>query len=1282
MKFYSLQLRFVLASFASAVMAGSAAAQTNAYSGPAWSLVDAPKVLAAASDVTLAKYPDCDDATVEKKMMRVYRSDGTAECQDETYVKVLTEKGRRNNRTLSLSFMLPYSTVRVVTLEVIKPAGNIVPVDVAANSKETIDDSQMQMNIYDPNDKILQVNIPGVEVGDLIHSLTRQTIGRSYVPGQYAEETVLEGPSYILHESYEVHAPKDRPLARVALRDEVPATVAYAKVTASDGGVIHHWEIHNVPRMFDEPAMPPYEMVLQRLFVSTMPDWQTVSKWYWNLSKSHLDATTPEMRQEVDALTAGAATEMDRIKSVFYFVSKNIRYMGLTPEKDRPGFEPHDVEITFDKKYGVCRDKAALLVSMLREAGLNAFPVLISVGVKRDPVVPDPDFNHAIVSVQLKAGDYLLMDPTDENTRALLPTGDCDQSFLVCRPEGEGLKISPVQPPEQHLMRVVTTGTLTADGSLEAKSDLFFDGVNDDDYRNAFAHMKTDDQRRFFERNLKRSMPGARLRSLKLMPADMLDMSSSLQAEMEYSVDGLTASGHGKAIVSLPWIGKDFGVVNFILDSAGLDARKYPMQTYVACGLMEAISLKLAGGFGQAVSMPSYPTINDPCLSCQQSVTARDGALNCSRQLILKVVEFSPAQYATLKQTLKSLEYDQRKAPIMAVADTAAAAPPKETANAALPPVPSNARILESRKEMTVTDAHSSTLKISYSKRILTYAGKIRESEVKVPFNPACQTASLTRGVVISKTGQRQEISAGEINLMDAGWNASAKRYTGEKILVANLPGVEIGSTIEVSFEITNKDRPFVSGFESFQLPDELEQKSFALTAPAGLEIHQRISGSASLIKAEHSEQGGQQTFRWQAEHVPALPDEPQLPPEWAYNSGVGYFAGDMSSYLKELNATMLNRSEQRSKAAAQAAQLAAKTKIPGKLELLTVLRDFVAKSIRLAGPSFTELPLRELSAADTTLADGYGHAADRAILLHAMLSAAGFQPEFVLASDLPPIAGITNVALAFPLPRSFEHPLVRVVVDGVAYYLNDTDQYAKLGSTAFDGRLGLVLSSQASEVIHAVPGCENKVQTDYTLAPDNTGRTRVSVTRRYYGADYNEKNRYFSELPPEERRRYFQEIVSDLAQGARAVGGLTTRFDLYPGLEQFTADVDNYSVLDGNYFYFDLPFTPSLLPVGADQRALPLYLSQRSSRVVHTEIELPPGFRHIVMEPGSQTLDAPDGSGEAQITSADSAGKWAMTHDFETAPAIIPPPDYAGLLKVESALGRSSAKVFLLEKD
>ena len=409
---------------------------TNRYTGSAWTFCDSKKVLAAAA-VTLEKYPDSDTATVEEKLIRVYQPDGTGESQDETFTKVLTEKGKRANRTLALSYMLPYSTVTVVKLELLKPDGTTLPVDVAANSKDTIDAGQMAMNISDPNSRVLQVNLPKVEIGDVVHSITRQTTERPYIPGAFAEENVFEGSGHIRHLSYEIHAPADRPLKCVKLRGEIPGTVTYLATTNADGMVTHHWEAANVPRMFEEPAMPPGDMVLQRLYVSTLPDWEAVSKWYWDLSKPHLDATTPEMQKTNAVLTAGMTNEMDKIKTIFYYVSKNIRYMGLTPEKDRPGFEPHDVCLTFNKNYGVCRDKAALLVAMLREAGLPAYPVLINVGCKRDADVPDPDFNHAIVGVELEKGNYQLMDPTDENTSDFLPSYDRNQSFLVCRPEVE-----------------------------------------------------------------------------------------------------------------------------------------------------------------------------------------------------------------------------------------------------------------------------------------------------------------------------------------------------------------------------------------------------------------------------------------------------------------------------------------------------------------------------------------------------------------------------------------------------------------------------------------------------------------------------------------------------------------------------------------------------------------------------------------------------------------------------------------------------------------------------
>jgi hypothetical protein len=743
----------------------------------------------------------------------------------------------------------------------------------------------------------------------------------------------------------------------------------------------------------------------------------------------------------------------------------------------------------------------------------------------------------------------------------------------------------------------------------------------------------------------------------------------------------MTATGHGKSVVSVPWIGSHFGLVNFILGGAGLDKRKYPMRTHVACGLDEEVSLKLGDGFAGTGSMPACGPVENDGLGYHRSYDVKNGTLECLRGLKLKVVEFSPAQYAQLKQTLKDMDYDARKSPVLAMTDTAAGTPEVAADPPATPPVQSDATILDSQKELDVTDPHTAIYRVKYSKRILTYAGKNREAEIKLGFNPACEEATFIRGVVTSKTGQRQEISKGEINVMDADGSASAKRYTGEKILVANLPGVDIGSTIEVEFEIAMKGVPFVAGFEPFQLPDDLQQKSFQLTAPGGVKIEKMTASGGPLQAASPATDNGKQTYLWKTENMAALPAESQLPPDWVYTPGVAYFAGDFKAYLKELNDTLQDRSRSRAKVEALARQIASQSK--SNLETVKAIRDFVAKSVREAGPSFTELPLSELSAADTTLADGYGHAADRAILLHAMLAAAGFQPEFVLASNLPAVENIQKVATSFPLPESFDTPLVKLTLDGATYYLNDTDQYAELGSTPHDGRLGIALSNQGYEVIKATKDCQDRIETAYTLSFDDNGKLRMEVSKHYFGDEYNDKNRFFSELRPEERKRYYQEAISNIDQGARPVGDLTDQFNTYPGTEQFTVALDNYAVVDGNYLYFDLPFTPSLFQLpGGGQRSLPFMLSQEETTRVRAEIELPPGFRGVVIAPGSENLDAPAGGGKARLLASTAAGKFVMTDDFETSPAVISPQDYPAILKVESTLEKKSAKVFLLEKE
>ena len=73
-----IYLSVVLALAAMPVRAGT---DTNRYAGDTWTFCDSQKVLAAAADITLAKYPNSDAATVEEKMVRVYRPTAPAKAR-------------------------------------------------------------------------------------------------------------------------------------------------------------------------------------------------------------------------------------------------------------------------------------------------------------------------------------------------------------------------------------------------------------------------------------------------------------------------------------------------------------------------------------------------------------------------------------------------------------------------------------------------------------------------------------------------------------------------------------------------------------------------------------------------------------------------------------------------------------------------------------------------------------------------------------------------------------------------------------------------------------------------------------------------------------------------------------------------------------------------------------------------------------------------------------------------------------------------------------------------
>jgi len=1224
--------------------------------------LDEAGLAARVAEVTPARFPDADTVYVDGWETEFYREDGTGETWSDVLCVALTEKGCRENQSLSFGFHEAYGDVRVLRLDLHKKDGSVIPVDIEGQSRIMVAPDQMASNIFDPRQKVLVVGIPGLEPGDAFRAVIRHRTFKARMPGFWGAWTGFENSMPILRDRLEVYAPVGRPLQHQMLNGEIPGTVVYEK-TNLDGWVRHTWTAQQIPQLFEEPNMPPAYTVAQRLLLSTLTDWREVSRWYWNLAKPRIETVSPDMQSMVDQLTHGLTDRRTRIQVLFQFVSQQIRYMGVTPEEAAPGYEPHDVRMTFENRSGVCRDKAALLVALLRMAGFEAFPVLIDTGAKKDLAVPQPFFNHAITAVREPDGSYLLMDSTDETTRDLLPTYLCNRSFLVATPEGETLLTSPVPPAENNLLHIRTEGRLLGNGCLQASSTLRFEGINDNVYRGHLARLKPDERQRFFEGLLKRVVAGARMTGCSLEPANLQDRSVPLSVRMDFEALDYPIAGERAALLAAPWFGTSAGMVNFILGNTGLTERRFPLVTEYACGVRETFRITLPAGFAESASFPQSEVIRLPTLEWNQSLRGDTSFMEGESQFLILAPEFSPAEYLELKQKLSVIEIEQRRKPVFL---KKASLPAAEEAIA----TPPDARTLrdETRIEVLGPGAWRSTRSIS--RLIQTYAGVKHNAEIKIPFNPGWESVTVPVARVITPDGTVHTAGPGETNLMDADWVAAAPRYPAARILVISLPGVEVGSRIEFDVVREYRDRPFVAGSLSFQDFDPSMGTTLHIQSSDNVSL--RWSDPApSAFPIEFSKTTN--TAEWTAGEVAAIPREDTMPPLFTVVPTVFFSSGNW--------ADLAHQTDQALRKAATGSKAIEKlttrlwSGLPASAsgqDRVRTIRDFVATRIREAGPAVDDFPWAQVTPADQTLSEGYGHSADRAILLFALLRAGGFDPCFLLASSPSLTPELWKPFRTFPQSGLFDAVLVAVEVDGETIYLNDTDQYAPLGALEHEQATALNLTSGEFLTLHPATHAESGTTLSIQIALDEQGHADLSVSRSYRGMDAAGFHRRWSELTPELQRRFKLEEVSSISKDAQPVGDWSID-RTGTASETFALRIERLAVRDGNRLYLTLPMTGlNVLGLRTDQRKTPLLFARPIQMDAEIVLSFPTNMTVAELLPESIDWEAPGGMAKGVFHTEFLNGdppKLVIRRNRRILPGVLPAADYPALYELNRRL-------------
>ncbi|MEO6777169.1 MAG: DUF3857 and transglutaminase domain-containing protein [Kofleriaceae bacterium] len=618
-----------------------------------------PQILDALNKVKAKDYPSANVVTVVNDQAVVYQLDGQFTNTQHVARLVLTQTGKTEAAASSLYYAKDAEKMEVLAAQVVKPGGKIIPVDKA--SIQDVEQSG-EANIYDPNGRAMKVTFPNLQVGDVVdmtYKLTRLLPTRM---NYFNDIFGFQSTEPLLEASYAVDGPAAMPLASQLYHADRGAKIAVTRSTGGDR--LHYaWSVHDAPQLVPEAAMD-FTTELPMLVVTTDPSWQHFSQWWAKLTEPQLVATAA-IKAKVKELTKDAKTDDDKIKALYDFVAQDIRYRGLGVGP-RTGYTPREAGETFTSRWGVCRDVSILLTSMLRESGIQAYPVLTNVG---DPVLDKiayDGFNHAIVALPKQGGGWTYIDPTAKNNTALLPGYEAEQDTLVSTLRGEPLQSIPAIDPAANLGHATATTVIAADGSMTSKIKLETKGMFDLIVRSSAAMLSKDQQQEALESVLHHALPGARLVSFEISSALALFNPMTIDVEIEVP-NAAPKTGDYRLLRSVVTSGA-LGLVENVMPRllGSVPSRKYGLDAHVTFQYDQDETITLPTDT-KVLALPNDAKASSKASSLVASCVKADATtVKCHRSFQLKSRFIDTTQYKSLRSSLGSMGQVARQPVILA----------------------------------------------------------------------------------------------------------------------------------------------------------------------------------------------------------------------------------------------------------------------------------------------------------------------------------------------------------------------------------------------------------------------------------------------------------------------------------------------------------------------------------------------------------------------------------------------------------------------------------------
>lgn len=191
-----------------------------------------------------------------------------------------------------------------------------------------------------------------------------------------------------------------------------------SKPLIKEGGdyVSYTWEEQSYPVVEYYSYAPAWFTNLEWIECSEFNSWAEVGAWMGRTNPTVNVTDNSPLAILVDKYWIDAKGDSTSfLKRVARFVQNEIRYMGV--ELGEFSHRANTPEKVFNQRYGDCKDKSLLMISMLKRKGIKGTLVLANSYLTNgmENYLPSPGvFNHVVVAVEIDSRE-LYIDPTITN---------------------------------------------------------------------------------------------------------------------------------------------------------------------------------------------------------------------------------------------------------------------------------------------------------------------------------------------------------------------------------------------------------------------------------------------------------------------------------------------------------------------------------------------------------------------------------------------------------------------------------------------------------------------------------------------------------------------------------------------------------------------------------------------------------------------------------------------------------------------------------------------------